>query len=97
MDMAIGLLKSEHVGIRELRENISRFIRRDKPLIVTEHGAPRKIIISFSDMVELLEILDEISDPGTIENVMKARSSIAAGSKGIPVSRIFNKLRTRYK
>ncbi|MFH1956895.1 MAG: hypothetical protein ABIJ15_00275 [bacterium] len=95
--MAIGLLKSEYVGIRELRENISRFFSKDKPLIVTDHGSPKKIIISFSDMVELLEIMDEISDPETIAAVMKARGSITAGSKGIPVSKLFKKIRNRRK
>jgi len=95
--MAIGLLKSEHVGIRKLRENISRFLRKDKPLIVTDHGSPKKIIISFSDMVELLEIIDEISDPETIKTVMKARGSIPGRSKGIPVSKLFKKIKNRRK
>ena len=65
MIMAINILKAPHVGVRELKEKLSAFLKGDKPLVVTDHGAPTNVILPYDDVLELLDILDELNDSET--------------------------------
>jgi hypothetical protein len=93
MTMANELLKAKHVGIRELKNRISRFFKSEKPLIVTERGIPTKVILSYEEMLELLDIIDELSDSTTVALIQEGRGAIEKGTKGIPVSYLFKKIR----
>ena len=46
MGIAINLLKAPHIGIRDLKERLSHFLKRTQPVIVTDHGEPTKVIVS---------------------------------------------------
>ena len=94
MNIAINLFKAPHVGVRELKEKLSSFLKKDSPLIVTDHGEPTKVIVPYTEMVELLDILDEMSDPETLAAVAAGRKSIRQGAKGIAV---LDSLRARKK
>lgn len=94
MTLGTALLRAEHVGIRELREHLSRELKRDQPLIVTEHGTPKKVILSYHDLLELIDILDELRDQDLLESIGKGRKAIRRGAKGIPVSRLFRRMRS---
>ena len=85
MIMAINILKAPHVGVRELKEKLSAFLKGDKPLVVTDHGAPTNVILPYDDVLELLDILDELNDSETRDIVREGRSAIRSGSEGIPV------------
>ena len=97
MTMATALMKASHVGIRELRIHFSRRLKDKNPLVVTEHGTPTKVIIAYQDMVDLVEILDELQDPKTLRAVTHARQALKRGAKGIPVARLFGRLRSAAK
>ena len=94
--MTIGnaILRAEHIGVRELREHLSKELKRDAPLIVTERGTPKKVILSYRDLLELIDILDEIQDRELLESVQEGRKAIRKGVKGIPVSRLFGRIRS---
>ena len=85
MDIALNLLKAPHVGIREFKEKISSLLNKRKTLVLTDHGQPASVLIPYSDMLELLDILDEINDPKTRTLVESGRKSIKQGAKGVPV------------
>ena len=48
---------------------------------------------SNSDASELTDVIDEFLDSKTVADVFNARRAIRHGSKGIDVSRLFNKKR----
>ena len=85
MDIALDLLKAPHVGVRELKENLSGFLKKKRPLVVTEHGAPTRVLVPYDEMVELLDIIEEIDDVETASLVAQGRRAIREGAKGIPV------------
>ena len=97
MMMSTVLMKASHVGVRELRIHLSSRLKSKNPLVVTEHGTPTKVIISYQDMVDLVEILDELQDPKALYAVNHARRGLKRGARGIPVSRLFRRLRSASK
>ena len=96
MDFAINLLKASHIGVRELKGNLTAKLLRE-PLVITDRGIPVSVSLPYSDILELLDIIDEISDAQTVETVREGREAIAAGNPGIPVENLFKKLRDRRK
>lgn len=94
MTIETALLKAEHIGIRELREHLSERLKRNTPLIVTEHGTPKKVIFSYQDLLELIDILEELRDQELLEIVRQGRQAIRRGGKGILVSRSFRQIRS---
>lgn len=93
MKIANALLHAKHIGVRELREHLSKRLKDSRPIVVTEHGTPTKVIFSYRDMMELIEILDELQDHETLENVRLGRQALRRGVRGIPVSGLFRRIR----
>ncbi len=92
MTIAAVLLRAHRVGIRDLKEHLStKFL--DEILVITDRGEPVSVNLPYEDLLDLTDILDELSDPKTIEAVMAGKKVISAGVKGIPVSRLFRKIR----
>lgn len=89
----IELLKAEHVGLRELKENISGYAHSRKTVIATDHGKPIKVLISYDDMVSLLETVKDLLEAKMSSAVRKGRKAIEAGGKGIPARRALERLR----
>lgn len=95
--MALDILKAPHVGVRDLKEKLSKYLKDERPLIVTERGTPKKVIVPYDEMIEVLEILDELSDREALQTVQEGRKAIAAGAKGVPVSKLFKRIRAGSK
>jgi len=95
MKIAIDLLKAEHVGVRELKAGLSRRLKTHKTIVITDHGSPVKVILPYSDVLELLDILDEVTDPKMVKLVQEGRRAVQKGSQGIPVEHLFNKKRAQ--
>ena len=95
MNIATDLLKAQRIGIRDLKEHLSTEALEEL-LVITDHGTPVSVNVPYSDVVELVDILDELSDLDTLSTIKKAREAIKTGVKGIPISKLFNKIsRTR--
>lgn len=97
MTLTTALLKAKHIGIREMREHLSKRMKDKNPLIVTDHGEPTKVILAYQDMVELIEVLDELRDQAALQIVREGRKAVQEGSEGIPVSRLFSQIRNAKK
>lgn len=90
--MAVAqLLRAKHVGIRDLKNRLSEHLGTGKPIVATDRGDPKYYLIPYDDMVELVEILEEASDPGFVAKVEEARAAWRRGG-GVPVSRLWRKL-----
>ncbi len=94
VSISTNILKSPHVGIRDLKINLSSFLKKGS-LIVTDRGTPINVILPYSDVMELLDMLDEVTDAETIKTIREGRMAIRTGTKGIPVSNVFGKTKTR--
>lgn len=93
MTVTTALLNAKYIGVRELREHLSKRLKERKAIVVTEHGAPTKVILSYQDVVELIEVLDEFQDKAALQAVREGRSAVQAGGQGIPVDRLFRQIR----
>ena len=97
MGIAINLLKAPHVGVRDLKENLSKFLRDKTPLVITDHGQPVDVILPYAAIMNLVEIIDEITDPRTIKTVLEGKKAVKSGAKGVAVSGLFNAVRAKRK
>lgn len=94
MSIATHLLKAHRVGIRDLKEHLSTKSLRE-PLIVTDRGTPVSVNLPYQDVLELLDIIDELSDLATVSTIYKGRIAIRQGARGFPVSRLFDRIRSK--
>jgi prevent-host-death family protein len=83
------------MGVKDLRVRLAETLRKDDPLIVTQHGHPSKVIISYEDMLEIVDILDEMQDSDTIKTILEGKQAVRQGAKGIAVSKLFKRMRAR--
>ena len=58
MSIATMLLKAPHIGVRDFKTNLSKFIKRKGPFIVTERGVPVEVMVPYSDLVKIVELID---------------------------------------
>ena len=92
MSIAVDLLKTNHVGIRELKGHLTAKSLKE-PLVITDRGIPISVSLPYSDVLELIDILEEVSDPKTMALVREGRQAVKNGAKAIPVANLFQKMR----
>jgi len=93
MNIASALLRAPHKGIKYLKEHLStKYL--DRLLVITDHGEPVSVSLPYGELLEIMDILDELSDRETLKNVQEGREAIKAGVKGIPVSHLFDEVET---
>lgn len=96
MNIASALLRAHHIGIRDLKEHLSaKYL--DELLVITDRGNPVSVTMPYSDVLELVDIFEELSDPETLRCIREGRKAIKGEAKGIPVSRLFNKIKSKRK
>ncbi len=96
MSIATELLKAKHIGIRGLKNHLSKKFLKSF-LVITDRGTPVSVNLPYSDVLELADIIDELADLETIETIQEGRKAIKSGAKGIPVSNLFSRIRTKHK
>jgi len=92
MSISTDLLKADRVGVRDLKEHLSKKFLA-KALVITDRGVPISVNLPYSDVLELTDIIDELLDSRVVADVFNSRKAIRRGAKGIGVSRLFNKIR----
>ena len=97
MTLATALLRAPHIGVRDLKTHLSERLKSRKPLVVTDHGEPKQVLMPYDDIVELAEILEELNDPKLLKLVAEGRKAIREGFEGIPITDSFNKIRAGRK
>jgi hypothetical protein len=96
MSISTDLLKAHRVGMRDFKAHISKAYL-GKIVIVTSEGDPVSVNIPYEEILEMVDLLDEITDKKTMETVEMGRKSIRSGSKGISVKKSFKNIRTKRK
>ncbi len=97
MTLATALLKAPHIGIRELKARLSEKLKGHLPLVVTDHGEPKQVMVPYEDIVELAEILEELRDPELVKAVKLSRKAAKNGRQGIPVAGLFDEIKASRK
>lgn len=92
MSMSSDLLKAHRVGVREFKEHLSKKFLK-KPLVITSRGNPISVNLPYQDVIELVDILDEVSDAETVKTVQEGRKAIKEENKSVPVSNLLNKFK----
>jgi len=92
MSVAIDLLKSDFVGIKEARASIT-IDKLKKVMVFTDHGRPVSVSVPFEDMMELLDMLEEVSDSETVATVLDARKARQRKEKSVSVSTAFEEFK----
>lgn len=92
MSLATELMRASPIGVKALKNALSKVIAEGKARVVTDRNRPRHFLIPYEDMVELLEIIEELSDPAYLKRMAEGRRAIRQGAKGIPVSRMWRRL-----
>ncbi|MEK7287024.1 MAG: hypothetical protein AAB091_00495 [Elusimicrobiota bacterium] len=73
------LMRARHVGIKDFKIHLSAFLDQNKPLLVTERGNPKHFVVPYEEMLEIIDILEEASDPNLVAQVERARMAYKKG------------------
>ena len=92
MSVMTDIVRAGHIGVKDFRDHAPEYIRDNHVYLVTRHGHPAKFLIPYEEMVELIDIMDELSDPETLKMVADGRKAIARGVKGVPVKKVWQRL-----
>lgn len=95
MTIAQVLLRAKNIGVRNVRDTLSKLVRTKQLCVITEHGHPASVLLPYDDMLELADIMDELQDEKTIQAVLEGRKAIARGAKGIDVEEAFKQVRKK--
>lgn len=97
MTLATILLKAPHIGIRQFKSRLSKFLKGGNPLIITERGVPVEVVIPYAEAIEIVDLIDEATDLETLKAVAEGREAIKAKKRGISVLSLFSKVRKARK
>ena len=86
-----SLLRAKHVGVKELKNRLSELLRKGEPLVATDRGKPTHFVVPYDEMVEIVELLEELSDPAIGKRIQEGRRAYQKG-QWVPVSRLWKKL-----
>ena len=94
MSLATDLLRAEPIGVRELKNRLSAVLKRQKPRVITEHNRPKHFLVPYEDMVEIAEILEELSDPKLLKQIAEGRKDYGKG-KSVPLEKLAKDLKLK--
>jgi len=95
MNVAVALLRASHMGVRDFKDHLSSVLKKASPTVITDNGIPQNVVMPYEDAMELVDILDELQDPDTLEVIAEGRKAIKRGAKGRLVSKLFEKIRAK--
>jgi hypothetical protein len=97
MTTAVELLKAPRCGIREFKTHLSEKIKSHKTMVLVEHGEPKKVVIDYDKLVELVEFIEDMQEQELINLLHEGGRAVARGEKGINVEESFAKIKARRK
>lgn len=72
-----------------LPELVTKVEARDEQIIVTRHGKPAVVILSYEEFGRLRETLDVLSDPAMMRQIHKSLTYFSRGGKGRSFEDVF--------
>ena len=97
MTTATELLKAPRFGIKDFKTHISERIRSRRAMVLLDRGEPKKVIIEYNELIEMIELIDDLQDKGLIQLVHEASVAIQREDPGISVKDSFAKIKAARK
>ena len=97
MTTAVDLLKAPRFGIKDFKTHLSERIKSKKTMVLMDHGEPKKVVIDYDELVNMVEIIEELQDEELLKLVREGRAAIERGEPGIDVEASFKKIRAQRK
>ena len=72
-----------------LPELVGKVMGREDQIVVTRHGKPAAVIVSYDEYERLQETLDVLSDPALMRQIHQSLAHIAKGGKGVSFEDVF--------
>ncbi len=73
------LQKANAVDVREAQAQLSILIRSKTPSKILLGGKPVSVLVPYEDMLNLVEVLDELTDDKFLGEIKRARKEYAQG------------------
>lgn len=71
------LRKAKPVNVREAQDQWSKLIRSKSPSMVISHGQQVSFLVTYEDMLDRVESLDELKDEKLLGKIERARKEYA--------------------
>ena len=81
------LRKARPVNLRAARAQLSTLIRSKQLTVFLSNSKPVSYLVSYEDMLDLVEILDELQDKKHLGEIARARKDYAQG-KAVSADRL---------
>ena len=72
-----------------LPELVGNVMGREDQIVVTRHGKPAAVIVSYDEYERLQETLDVLSDPALMRQIHEGLAYYAKGGKGLSFEDVF--------
>jgi len=76
----------EHMPLAEVKNHLSEVVdrleREHGRVVITRHGRPAAVMLSFDDLESLEETLAVLRDPDLMASIAEADAEVAAGRAG---------------
>lgn len=90
------VIKKKFIGADDFRRDLSAILDKlpheDSQLIITQHGKPKAILLDLNTYLELVDIQEDVIQPGYIDSLYKELELVKKG-KGISHEKLIKKLR----
>ena len=97
MTTATALLKAPRFGIKDFKAHLSERIKSHKPMVLLDRGEPKKVIMDYGELIEMIELIDDLQDKELVQLIQEGRLAVDHGERGISVEKSFAKIRARRK
>lgn len=89
-------IKKKFIGADDLRRQLSdileKFPSENSELVITQHGEPKAILLDLNTYLQLVDIQEDIIQPGYIDSLYKELEKVKKG-KGIKHEDLMKKLK----
>lgn len=76
------LAADKFYGVKEARQNFTEIVKQAHELlqrfIITNRGEPEAVVMSIDEYEDLLEVIEDLSNPELIDEIAEARKAYAA-------------------
>ena len=81
LTLAKSILKAKYFGTRDYKAHLSDYLKSRAPHIITLYGEPKKVVMEYDDMMELIDWYEELQDQALISDIAEARKSYERNPK----------------
>ena len=72
------IIANEYLGVREARARLTEIVKRASGMlerfVITSRGKPEAVVISIEEYEDMLDALQDVSNPKLVEEISKARA-----------------------